>query len=100
MAADDVIRFFPAVDRIFIAGKTVFAGADLHADERIAKHADWAEGFRGECAGMDLPALRRKLELEVGRVFEQVLCDCGVFPCTDAGDAAFGRYLEDLQSTI
>ena len=78
----------------------MLAGADLHADERIAKHADWAEGFRGECAGMDLPALRRKLELEVGRVFEQVLCDCGVFPCTDAGDAAFGRYLEDLQSTI
>ncbi len=75
-------------------------GADLRSDEAIARHADWAETFRDECVGMDLTSLRRKLEREVGRVFEQVLCDCGVFPYTEAGGAAFGRYLADLQSTI
>ena len=47
-----------------------------------------------------LQQLRARLEREVGRVFEQVLCDCGVFPYTDAGAAAFGRYLDDLQKTM
>ncbi len=80
--------------------RAIAGGADLREDAALAKHADWAEGFRDECAGLPLPALRKTLEQEVGRVFEQVLCDCGVFPYTDAGDAAFGRYLEDLQNHL
>ena len=75
-------------------------GADLRADAATEKHADWAEALRPQCVGMDLPALRRFLEAEVGRVFEQVLCDCGVFPYTAAGDAAFRRYLGSLTSFL
>ena len=41
-------------------------------------------------------ALRRLLEQEVGRVFAHVLEDCGGFPATPAGEAAFGRYAESL----
>ena len=80
--------------------EAISSGADLRADGSIAKHADWAETFRGECEGLPPAALRERLEQEVGRVFEQVLCDCGVFPYTDAGDAAFGRYLDDLRKTM
>ena len=76
------------------------AGTDLRADEALAKHADWAGTFRGECAGLPLPDIRARLEQEVGKVFEQVLCDCGVFPYTQAGEATFGRYLEDLQTHL
>ena len=78
----------------------ISSGGDLRADEALAKHADWAESFRVECEGLPRPALRARLEQAVGRVFEQVLCDCGVFPYTDAGGAAFGRYLDDLQKTM
>ena len=78
----------------------LLAGADLRADERTAKHADWADGLRAQCAHLDRPALRRFLENEVGRVFEHVLEDCGVFPYTPEGDAAFARYLADLRTFL
>ena len=74
----------------------LLTGADLRADERTEKHAGWVKPMRQACEGMDFPALRRCLETEVGRVFEHVLEDCGVFPWTDEGDAAFARYLDSL----
>ena len=80
--------------------RAIAGGTDLRADPQTEKHASWAEGFRGECAGLSIPELRAKLELEVGRVFEQVLCDCGVFPYTEEGGAAFTRYLGDLESSL
>ena len=78
----------------------LIAGADLRADERTAKHADWADTLRAQCAHLDRPALRRFLENEVGRVFEHVLADCGVFPRTPEGGAAFRRYLDDLTGNM
>ena len=78
----------------------ILSGSDLRADERTAKHADWALSFLPDCAGLGREALRAKLETEVGRVFEQVLEDCAVFPRTEDGDAAFGRYLESLTRAL
>ena len=78
----------------------ILTGADLRADAATEKHADWAESLRPQCAGLDFPALRKLLEQEVGRVFEHVLEDCGVFPWTPAGDAAFGRYLDSLTAAF
>ena len=78
----------------------LLTGADLRGDARTAQHADWAESLRVQCAGLDGPALRRFLENEVGRVFEHVLDDCGVFPFTPAGEAAFARYLDDLKAFL
>ena len=78
----------------------LLTGADLRAEALTAQHADWADGLREACAGLDAPALRRFLENEVGRVFEHVLEDCGVFPRTAAGEAAFARYLEDLRAFL
>ena len=76
------------------------SGADLRAEEATAKHADWAEALRPQCAGMDAAAARRFLENEVGRVFTDVLTDCGVFPFTPAGDAAWQRYLDSLTAFL
>ena len=78
----------------------LLSGADLRADEATAKHADWADELRPRCAGLDAPALRRFLEAEVGKVFEDVLTDCGVFPYTPAGDAAWARYVDDLTAYL
>ncbi len=78
----------------------LLSGADLRADAMTEKHADWADELRPRCAGLDFPALRGFLEQEVGRVFEHVLEDCGVFPRTPAGDAAFRRYLDSMTAFL
>ena len=78
----------------------ILTGADLRADVQTEKHAEWAESLRTQCSGLDFPALRNLLETEVGRVFEHVLADCGVFPYTPAGDAAWARYIESLTAFL
>ena len=80
--------------------EAILSGGDLYADERTAKHADWALSFLPDCAGMDRGALREKLKLEVGRVFEQVLEDCAVFPRTVAGEAAWAEYIDSLTDAL
>ena len=75
-------------------------GADLRSDALTEKHARWAKALRLQCEGMDFPALRAFLENEVGRVFEHVLEDCGVFPYTPEGGAAWARYVESLTAFL
>ena len=71
------------------------AGADLRADERTAKHADWAEGFKGKYAITADNALDI-VEKETGLVFAQVLEHAGVYKRTAEGKAAFLRFLEQI----
>ena len=70
-------------------------GADLRADELTAKHADWAEGFRGKyeiTRGNVQDIVRR----ETGLVFARVLEHAGVYKRTPDGRAAFLRFLETV----
>ena len=83
-----------------VIARAILTGTDLRADPATEKHASWVDSFREECADRAFPDIRARLEQEVGRVFEQVLCDCGVFPYTGAGGAAFGQYLTDLQANV
>lgn len=81
-------------DELEALRQAVATGADLRADERTAKHADWAESFlkaRGEVPPENLQAV---IEEEVGLVFAQVLEDAGVYKRTEEGQAAFARFLE------
>ena len=71
-------------------------GDDLRASELTAKHADWAEGFRGKygfSAENALDIVRR----ETGLVFAQVLEHAGVYKRTPEGKAAFLRFLESVK---
>ena len=66
----------------------ILAGADLRADERLAKHADWVDTLKTRYVftadnAMDI------LKQETGRVFSQVLEDAGVYKRTPEGHAAF-----------
>ena len=70
-------------------------GADLRADERTAKHADWADGFKGKYAITADNALDI-VEKETGLVFAQVLEHAGVYKRTAEGKAAFLRFLEQI----
>ena len=71
------------------------SGADLRASELTAKHADWAEGFRGR---YDITA-ENALDIvkhETGLVFAQVLEHAGVYKRSQEGRSAFLRFLETV----
>ena len=73
----------------------MLSGADLRGTETTAAHAQWAEEilkrrrFTAENA-------ETVLQEEVGRVFERVLEDAGVFKRDEQGRAAFRRFLESI----
>ena len=71
------------------------SGADLRADERTAKHADWAEGFKGNYTITAENALD-VVKQETGKVFATVLEHAGVYKRTDEGRAAFLRFLAQV----
>lgn len=71
----------------------IVAGRDIATGPVLSKHADWVEElkkhytFTGENA-MDI------ILQETGKVFTAVLEDAGVYKCTEAGRAAFLRFVE------
>ena len=70
-------------------------GADLRSDERTAKHADWAEGFRDKYEITRDNALDI-VKQETGLVFAQVLEHAGVYKRNDSGRAAFLKFLASV----
>ena len=60
-------------------------------DDAVVKHAEWVRGFIGNYpSGADWAAVLRD---ETGRVFMQVLEQCGVFARNPEGQAGFLRFL-------
>lgn len=78
--------------------QAILDGADIRADEKLAKHADWVEEFlpKYESRGIRITADNAEeiLKEEVGLVFARVLEDAGVYKCTEEGREAFGRFLK------
>ena len=65
---------------------------DLRADEALAKHADWVDELRTRYS-FTAENTESILRAEVGRVFEEVLEDAGVFKRDETGRAAFLRFV-------
>ena len=82
-------------EELAAVAEALASGADLRADERTAKHADWAEGFKSKYAITADNALDI-VEKETGLVFAQVLEHAGVYKRTAEGKAAFLRFLEQI----
>ena len=76
--------------------EAMLSGADLRADETLAKHADWVEEFVPRYASINETNIDRIIEDEIGKVFMQVLEDAGVYKCTPEGREAFTRFLTTL----
>lgn len=75
--------------------EVMLAGGDPAADETLAKHAAWAKDIlarRGDAFRPD--TADQILKEEIGAVFEKVLEDAGVFPCTPEGRQAFCRFVD------
>ena len=79
--------------------QAILSGADIRADETLAKHADWVEELsaRHTFTAENTKAI---LEQEVGAVFARVLEDAGVYKRTDAGRAAFLRFAAAIGNTL
>ena len=82
-------------DELTALADLLATGGDLRADERTAKHADWAEGFRGKYDITEDNALDI-VKKETGLVFAQVLEHAGVYKRTDEGRAAFLRFIQQV----
>lgn len=82
-------------EELSVLAEALAEGADLRADARTAKHADWAEAFRGK---YDITA-ENALDIvkkETGLVFAQVLEHAGVYKRTAEGRAALLRFVEQI----
>lgn len=76
--------------------KAMLTGADLNSNPATASHAQWARDVLERYPNFSEANAEDILRLEVGKVFEQVLCDAGVFKRTEKGISDFIRFTEVL----
>ncbi|MBR4296412.1 MAG: UDP-glucose--hexose-1-phosphate uridylyltransferase [Clostridia bacterium] len=74
-----------------ILADAILAGADICADERIAKHAAWVRSF-AEKYTFTSENVHEILRTEIGNTFVRVLEDAGVYKRTPEGIEAFMRF--------
>ena len=82
-------------NEIDLLADALLSGIPIADDERIAKHADWVSAFadRYEFTKENVVSI---LHAEIGKTFEAVLEDAGVYKCTPAGRAAFLRFAAQI----
>ena len=76
--------------------KAMLDGADLTADPKTASHAEWAKDVLKAHPEFSEDNAEEIIRMEVGKVFEEVLCDAGVFKRDEKGKQAFVRFTESL----
>ena len=74
--------------------KAMLQHEDLTANPQTASHAVWAAEVQKQHPEFFEENAEAILQAEVGKVFEQVLCDAGVFKRDEAGKTAFLKFLQ------
>ncbi|SER92162.1 UDP-glucose--hexose-1-phosphate uridylyltransferase [Lachnobacterium bovis] len=69
---------------------------DYRNDEVLKKHADWVDSFKKEYDDINADNIDNILKQEIGKVFEQVLEDAGVYKCDEAGRQAFLKFIRNV----
>ncbi len=72
-------------------------GKDIAAIESLASHADWAKEVLSAYPDFNKDNAEEIIRREVGAVFAQVLEDAGVYKRTEAGMAAFMRFVDEIK---
>ena len=75
--------------------EAILSGKDLYGDDATCKHADWAYELMARHAFTPENSIAI-LWQEVGKVFEEVLEDAGVYKHDEAGKAAFLRFIDSV----
>jgi UDPglucose--hexose-1-phosphate uridylyltransferase len=71
----------------------MLSGKDLDSDARTAQHAEWAREILRSYPEFSSENAKEIIHKEVGKVFEQVLLDAGVFKRNQEGKEAFLRFV-------
>ena len=74
----------------------ILDGKDIRQDEELEKHADWVESFLMQYETITKENIDSIVEQEIGKVFERVLLDAGVYKRTKEGREAFERFIAVL----
>ena len=69
-------------------------GEDLRANDELAKHADWAEGFLKRHPEFNADNAEDIIKFEIGQVFAQVLECAGVYKPTPEGREHLHKFLD------
>ena len=72
-------------------------GKDLAGDPLTVSHEKWANGIKERYSEINSENVSDIIRAEVGKVFEQVLLDAGVFKRNENGKAAFERFITVLK---
>lgn len=74
----------------------LLSGKDLENNPLTASHAEWAREITRKNPYISKENAAEIIRAEVGRAFEQVLLDAGVFKRNEAGRQAFDRFVNSL----
>ena len=81
-------------DELEVLRKAMLSGTDLTADSKTASHTEWAKNILDSHPEFKEENSDSIIKAEVGKVFEQVLEDSGVFKRDEDGVKAFRRFAE------
>ncbi len=82
-------------EELAVLEQALIDGADIRADERIEKHADWADELKTRYT-FTAENTKDILQKEVGIVFATVLEHAGVYKRTEEGKTAFLRFTASI----
>ncbi len=83
-------------EEIVLLENAILSGRDIHGDERLAPHADFADRLVADHPELCPDNAADIIKEEIGRVFVKVLLDAGVFKRTPEGKAAFMRFVDKI----
>ena len=83
-------------DELTLLKDAMLSGKEIATDDKIASHAIWASEILKKYSDFNADNAMDIICYEVGRVFEQVLEDAGVFKIDKQGKEAFARFVEQL----
>ena len=83
-------------EELEILKNAMLSQSDLYKIEKIASHADWGNWILENHPEFNNDNAENIIRNEVGRVFEEVLRDSGVFKRTENGKKAFEKFIDTI----
>ena len=71
------------------------SGADIKADEVLSKHFDWAEKIKKNYEITE-ENCENILQDEIGKVFADILGQCGVYERSEEGKNQFLKFVDEI----
>lgn len=84
-------------DEIELLKECLLGKKNIDEYESLSKHKEWFKYLRKKYEGTSMDAYKF-LQLEVGKVFERILIDAGVFKQNEKGLRAFERFIRSLSN--